>query len=102
MPTNVIVPALELAQEMGKVLRWLKAPGNHVAKGNPIVGIETDKVTAEIEAPAAGFLGEISAREGDVVPARDISVCYQREAAVGREEKGTGAKNGPEQVQQGI
>jgi pyruvate/2-oxoglutarate dehydrogenase complex dihydrolipoamide acyltransferase (E2) component len=72
MPTNVIMPALELARETGKVLRWLKAPGDRVAKGDPIVEIETDKVTAEIEAAAAGFLGEISAREGDVVTARDI------------------------------
>jgi len=46
MPTNVIIPALELAQETGKVLRWLKAPGDRVAKGDPIVEIETDKVTA--------------------------------------------------------
>jgi pyruvate/2-oxoglutarate dehydrogenase complex dihydrolipoamide acyltransferase (E2) component len=45
MPTNVITPALELAQETGKVLRWLKAPGDRVAKGDPIVDIETDKVT---------------------------------------------------------
>jgi hypothetical protein len=45
MQTNVIMPALELAQETGKVLRWLKAPGDPVAKGDPIVEIETDKVT---------------------------------------------------------
>ena len=37
MPTNVIMPVLELAQETGKVLRWLKAPGDRVAKGDPIV-----------------------------------------------------------------
>lgn len=45
MPANVIMPALELAQEMGKALRWLKAPTDRVAKGDPIVEIETDKVT---------------------------------------------------------
>ena len=42
MPTNVIMPAFELAQETGKVLRWLKAPGDRVANGDPIVEIETD------------------------------------------------------------
>jgi len=68
MPTNVIMPALELAQETGKVLRWLRRPGDTVAKGEPIVEIETDKVTVEIEAPAAGVLREVSAAEGDVVP----------------------------------
>ncbi len=68
MPTTVIMPALELAQETGKVVRWLKAPGDAVRKGEPIVEIETDKVTVEIEAPASGILGSVTAREGDVVP----------------------------------
>jgi pyruvate dehydrogenase E2 component (dihydrolipoyllysine-residue acetyltransferase) len=68
MPATVIMPALELAQETGKVLRWLKAAGDTVDKGEPIVEIETDKVTVEIEAPASGVLGEVGAREGDVVP----------------------------------
>ena len=68
MPTSVIMPALELAQETGKVLRWLKAPGDAVVKGEPLVEIETDKVTTEIEAPASGILRELSAQEGDVVP----------------------------------
>jgi pyruvate dehydrogenase E2 component (dihydrolipoamide acetyltransferase) len=66
--TTVIMPALELAQETGKVLRWLKRPGDRVNKGEPLVEIETDKVTVEVEAPASGQLGEVSAGPGDVVP----------------------------------
>jgi pyruvate dehydrogenase E2 component (dihydrolipoamide acetyltransferase) len=68
MPADVIMPALEMAQETGKVLKWLRAPGDKVRKGEAIVEIETDKVTVEIEAPASGFLGDVTAREGDVVP----------------------------------
>lgn len=68
MPTNVIMPALEMAQETGKVLHWLKAPGDSVRKGEPIVEIETDKVTVEVEAPASGVLRDVTARVGDVVP----------------------------------
>ncbi len=68
MPTNVIMPALEMAQETGKVLRWLKAPGDTVRKGEPILEIETDKITVEIESPASGVLGNVTAQEGDVVP----------------------------------
>jgi pyruvate dehydrogenase E2 component (dihydrolipoamide acetyltransferase) len=68
MPTSVIMPALELAQETGKVLRWLKQAGAVVSRGEPIVEIETDKVTVEVEAPAAGVLGAVSAAEGDVIP----------------------------------
>ena len=68
MPATVIMPALELAQETGKVLRWMKTPGDTVRKGEPIVEIETDKVTVEIEAPASGILRDVTAREGDIVP----------------------------------
>ena len=68
MPTNVIMPALELAQETGKLLRWIKAPGDTVRKGEPIAEIETDKVTIELEAPAAGVLRDVTAQEGDVIP----------------------------------
>src|SRR5207249_7751463 len=77
MPTNIIMPALELAQETGKVLRWLKSPGDTVQKGEPIVEIETDKVTVEIEAPAAGVLRDVSAQAGDVVPVgRTIATVF--------------------------
>ena len=68
MPANVIMPALELAQETGKLLRWIKAPGDTVRKGEPIAEIETDKVTVELEAPASGILRDVTAQEGDVVP----------------------------------
>ncbi len=62
------MPALGMAQETGKVLRWLKAEGDAVAKGEPLLEIETDKVTVELEAPAAGTLAAVSAAEGDEVP----------------------------------
>src|SRR6185436_11403411 len=54
--------------ETGKVIRWLKAPGDAVVKGEPLLEIETDKVTTEIEAPASGILMHVSAQEGDVIP----------------------------------
>ena len=62
------MPALEMAQDTGKILRWLKREGDAVNKGEPIMEIETDKVTVEIEATASGVLTNITAREGDVVP----------------------------------
>src|SRR3989441_8481030 len=77
MPTDVIMPALEMAQETGKVLKWLKAPGHAVRKGEPIVEIETDKVTVEIEAPASGVLRDVTARTGDVIPVgRTIATIF--------------------------
>src|SRR6266446_5307119 len=67
MATNVIMPALELAQQTGKLLRWIKGPGDTVRKGEPIAEIETDKVTIELEAPASGVLSAVTAQEGDVI-----------------------------------
>ena len=84
MPTNIIMPALEMAQETGKVIHWLKRAGETVRKGEPIVEIETDKVTVEIEAPASGVLREITANEGDVVPVgRTIALIVAAGEAAG-------------------
>jgi pyruvate dehydrogenase E2 component (dihydrolipoamide acetyltransferase) len=66
--TEVIMPALGMAQEAGKLVRWIKNEGDTVTKGEPLMEIETDKVTVEIEAPADGILGGISAAEGEDIP----------------------------------
>src|SRR2546425_1589698 len=68
MPTDVIMPALGMAQESGKILRWLKSEGDAVEQGAPIMEIETDKVTVEIEAPASGTLAGLRVPEGADVP----------------------------------
>ena len=68
MATNVILPALGMSQDTGKILQWLKQEGEQVAKGEPLAEIETDKATVEIEAPADGILARISAAVGDDVP----------------------------------
>jgi pyruvate dehydrogenase E2 component (dihydrolipoamide acetyltransferase) len=62
------MPALGMAQETGKLLRWIKTEGEAVTKGEPLMEVETDKVTVEIEAPANGVLGGVSASEGDDIP----------------------------------
>jgi len=62
------MPALEMAQDNGKLLRWLKRDGDAVKKGEPLMEIETDKAAVEIEAPADGTLRNVTAREGDVIP----------------------------------
>jgi pyruvate dehydrogenase E2 component (dihydrolipoamide acetyltransferase) len=58
---EVIMPMLGMAQETGKVVRWLKAEGEPSAKAEPLMEVETDKVTVEIEAPAAGTLAGVAA-----------------------------------------
>lgn len=68
MAVSIVMPALEMAQETGKLLAWLKKEGDAVKKGEPLLEIETDKVTVEVEAPADGVLAGMKAREGAEVP----------------------------------
>ena len=68
MATDVIMPALGVAQQTGILLKWLKAEGQSVSKGEPLMEVETDKATVEIEAAASGILANITARAGDEVP----------------------------------
>ena len=66
------MPALGVAQDTGRVLRWFSAEGDAVAKGQPLIEIETDKVTVEIEAPADGTLSAVVAHAGDDAPVGSV------------------------------
>ena len=68
MPTEVVMPALEISQDTGTLVHWLKSEGDLVQKGDPLMEIETDKVTVEIESPGTGVLANITAQPGDEVP----------------------------------
>jgi pyruvate dehydrogenase E2 component (dihydrolipoamide acetyltransferase) len=68
MATDVIMPALGVAQEKGTLISWLKTEGQSVTKGEPLMEVETDKATVEIEAPASGILANVTASPGDEVP----------------------------------
>jgi pyruvate dehydrogenase E2 component (dihydrolipoyllysine-residue acetyltransferase) len=68
MAFSVVMPALEMAQETGKLIAWRKREGDRVTKGDPLLEIETDKAVVEVEAPADGILAGISATEGSDIP----------------------------------
>lgn len=68
MPIPVIMPKYEMAQETGVVARWLKAEGALVEKGEPILEVDTDKLSMEVEARADGILVGVCAEPGKVVP----------------------------------
>src|ERR1700737_4997630 len=72
MAISVVMPALEMAQETGKLLAWRKQEGETVAKGEPLLEIETDKVVIDLEAPADGVLAGVKQRDGAVVPVGEI------------------------------
>jgi pyruvate/2-oxoglutarate dehydrogenase complex dihydrolipoamide acyltransferase (E2) component len=65
MSTSVILPKWGMGIEEGTVTRWLKAVGDQVEKGEPIVEIETAKATQEVESPTAGRLVKIVLAEGE-------------------------------------
>jgi pyruvate dehydrogenase E2 component (dihydrolipoamide acetyltransferase) len=68
MAFSVVMPALEMGQETGKLVAWRKTEGEPVVKGEPLLEVETDKAVLEIEAPADGILAGVKAKEGDVIP----------------------------------
>src|SRR5713226_7705360 len=72
MATDVILPALGMSQDTGKIVQWLKGEGEQVVKGEPLLEVETDKATVEIEAPADGVLARVSAAAGDDVPVGQV------------------------------
>lgn len=123
MPTEVVLPRLGLTQDDGTVVRWFKAEGSRVSKGEPLFEVMTDKATLEVEAPASGVLLRILAAEGATVPvatpialigeageavpavpaasatgAREISAAAQRAAAAvaDRQTAGGGPAPGPD------
>jgi len=67
MSTQIRVPVLGESVTEATVAQWFKKPGDSVALDEPLVELETDKVTVEVPAPAAGVLAEIAVQEGDTV-----------------------------------
>jgi pyruvate dehydrogenase E2 component (dihydrolipoamide acetyltransferase) len=68
MAFSVVMPALEMAQETGKLIAWRKQEGDRVTKGEPLLEVETDKAVLEVEAPADGILAGITAQAGADIP----------------------------------
>ena len=68
MAISVVMPALELTQETGKLVAWRKSEGEPVAKGEVLLEVETDKAVVEIEAAADGILAGVKAVAGEVIP----------------------------------
>lgn len=68
MAAELKVPALGMDMEEVNIVRWLVQEGAEVEKGDPVLEIDTDKTSFEIEAPAAGVIQDLQGREGDTLP----------------------------------
>jgi pyruvate dehydrogenase E2 component (dihydrolipoamide acetyltransferase) len=97
MPTDIIMPQMGESIVEGTITKWLKKPGDKVQRDEPLFEISTDKVDAEIPAPASGVLQEIKIAEGTTVGVNTVvgtialdgeaSVPPAKPASVPREEK---------------
>jgi 2-oxoisovalerate dehydrogenase E2 component (dihydrolipoyl transacylase) len=79
----LVMPMVGESVTEGTVLRWLKAEGDRIARDEPLVEVETEKVDVEIPSPWAGVLQRIVAREGDVVPVGEPLAYIEVEIPVG-------------------
>ncbi|KAB2700342.1 acetoin dehydrogenase dihydrolipoyllysine-residue acetyltransferase subunit [Ochrobactrum sp. Kaboul] len=68
MAVEVILPKVDMDMETGQISRWYAKDGDTVTKGQLLFEIETDKAAMEVDAPASGILGNVTAAEGTVVP----------------------------------
>src|SRR6478752_5496654 len=72
MATDVLMPQMGESIFEGTITKWLKKPGDKVNRDEPLFEISTDKVDAEIPAPAAGVLKEIKVKEGATVQVNTV------------------------------
>ncbi len=72
MPTDIIMPQMGESIVEGTITKWLKKPGDKVQRDEPLFEISTDKVDAEIPAPASGVLREIKVSEGTTVEVNTV------------------------------
>src|SRR5215472_15330660 len=96
MPTDIIMPQMGESIVEGTITKWLKKPGDKVQRDEPLFEISTDKVDAEIPAPASGVLQEIKVTEGTTVGVNTVvgTIAVDGEAASAR------AKPAPEKAQE--
>ncbi|MHB8692101.1 MAG: dihydrolipoamide acetyltransferase family protein [Solirubrobacteraceae bacterium] len=83
MTQEVKLPRLGQGMEAGTIVKWLKAEGDAVAKGEPLYELDTDKVTQEVEADAAGVLLKIVVAEGEVPVGETVAVIGQTGETIG-------------------
>ena len=81
MPTDVVMPQMGESIFEGTITKWLKQPGDKITRDEPLFEISTDKVDAEIPAPASGVLKEIKAAVGTTVQVNAVVAVIDDESA---------------------
>ncbi len=81
MTYEVTIPEIGESITEAVILRWIRNPGDHVGRDEPLVELETDKVTVEMPSPVAGVVSEIVAAEGETVPIGGVIARIEEGAA---------------------
>jgi pyruvate/2-oxoglutarate dehydrogenase complex dihydrolipoamide acyltransferase (E2) component len=100
LPHDVIMPALGMNQNTGKILSWLKIKGDTVNVGDPLMEVETDKAVVEVEAQANGILTEVRHAAGSEVPVGHVIAVIGGGAAAPAPIKDATAAANPAPVEQ--
>ena len=83
VPTDVIMPQLGESIAEGTIVKWLIPPGGRIEKDQPLLEVETDKVSLEIPSPTAGFLTEVLVQAGQTVPVGTVIARLEGQVATG-------------------
>src|SRR5215471_9375264 len=94
MSTEITMPKLSDTMEEGKILRWLKHPGDQIHHGEPIAEVETDKADMVMEAYDDGLLDEIVVKEGESARVGAV-IAVLRSAGESRVAERSSAPSGP-------
>ena len=101
MATDIVMPQMGESIVEGTITKWLKKPGDKIQRDEPLFEISTDKVDAEIPAPASGVLQEIKVTEGTTVQVNTVvgTIAADGEAPAAKtpaaEKKATPAASAP-------
>jgi pyruvate dehydrogenase E2 component (dihydrolipoamide acetyltransferase) len=97
--SEIVMPRLSDSMTEGTVVRWLKQPGENVARGEPIVEIETDKATITYESDVDGVMAEILVGEGQTVPIGTQIARIEQAGAPGGQQAAAQQQAAPQQQQ---
>ena len=98
MPTEVFIPKMTDHMETALLNRWLVQPGDRVERGQPIMEVETDKASAEVEAPESGILAGIRVQQGAEVPVGEVIAFILQPGEAVPESPGSSATTAKEQA----
>jgi pyruvate dehydrogenase E2 component (dihydrolipoamide acetyltransferase) len=96
MPTDIVMPQMGESIVEGTITKWLKKPGDKVQRDEPLFEISTDKVDAEIPAPASGILQDIKVSEGSTVQVNTIVGTISSEGEASAPAKSAPAQAAPD------